>query len=310
MPIDAGRAFEWAWRVLPRLPESVVRGAFDAAFRIAARAQSGGAAQLGRNLARIRPSATDAELRRLVQQGMREYGRYYAETFLMPKYSRAELAARVRLEESPDAQRAVRDMANGSVVLALGHTGNWESAAAWVNEHASTVLTVAERLTPDSLFSQFLAFRESLGMEVLPLGKGEGGAVFRELLRRTSVQPRATCLLADRDLGRSGIEVDLAGEPVRVAPGPASLALALGIPLYYVGTRSAKVTVGGRSRWGIDLVFRGPLEPPANADSRSAAVAGLTQRWVNELGGFITESPASWHMLQKVFVADLDRRRP
>lgn len=308
MGIDAGRAFQIGWRVLPRLPEGLVRVAFDAAFRVAAARGAAGVTQLAKNLARVRPTATDAELRRLTAHGMREYGRYYAETFLMPASSRAELAARVRVEASPDAERARADMAAGSVVLALGHTGNWESAAAWVNENASTVLTVAERLEPASLFQEFLAFRESLGMEVLALGKGEGPSVFRELLRRASAERRAVCLLADRDLGRSGIEVDLCGERARVAPGPASLALALGIPLYYVGTHSARVRVGGRERWGIEMRFRGPITPQAAGAGRATAVAGLTQGWVNELGDLITAHPAAWHMLQKVFVPDLDRR--
>lgn len=306
MAIDAGRAFGLAWRVLPKLPESLVRGLFSGAFTAAAVMEKGGATQLGRNLARLRPHATDKELAALTRRGMREYGRYYAETFLMPKYTRAELAARVRIEQSPDAERAIADLTEGSAVLALGHTGNWESAAAWVNENVSTVLTVAERLEPASLFQEFLDFRESLGMEVLALGKGEGPSVFRELLRRTSADRRAACLLADRDLSHSGLEVDLLGERVKVAPGPASLAAALDIPLYYVGTHSTRVLVDGRKRWGIELRFRGPFT--ATARGREA-VSELTQAWVDELGAFIAEHPASWHMLQKVFVADLRRKR-
>ena len=34
--------------------------------------------------------------------------------------------------------------------------------------------TVAERLKPESLFDRYVAFREGLGMEVLPLTGGDG----------------------------------------------------------------------------------------------------------------------------------------
>ena len=71
MGIDAGRAFQIGWRVLPRLPEGLVRVAFDAAFRVAAARGGAGVTQLARNLARVRPAATDAELRRLTPRPRR-----------------------------------------------------------------------------------------------------------------------------------------------------------------------------------------------------------------------------------------------
>ena len=35
----------------------------------------------------------------------------------------------------------------------------------------------------------------------------------------------------------------------------------------------------------------------------------MTQAWVDALGADIAEHPTHWHMLQKVFVADLDPDR-
>ena len=39
---------------------------------------------------------------------------------------------------------------------------------------------------------------------------------------------RIVCLMADRDLTRSGVEVDFFGEPTRMPAGPAKLAIETG----------------------------------------------------------------------------------
>ena len=42
---------------------------------------------------------------------------------------------------------------------------------------------------------------------------------------------------------------------------------------------------------------------------RAERVAVLTQAWVDDLAAGIERAPQDWHMLQKVFVADLDPER-
>ncbi len=310
MAPDLGRLYHAAWRAAPRLPESLVRGITTASSRLSARRNTAGYRQLRANLSRIRPDATPAELDELAHQGMVEYGRYYAEAFLLPKFSNPEdLADRVRAHHTATSEE---DLRKGSVVLALGHTGNWDIAGAWVCANHATVLTVAEKLEPESLFLEFLAFRESLGMEVLALEKGQN--VFRQLVRRAVADRRAVCLLADRDLTTKGVEVDLAGEKALFAAGPAAVALAARIPLYFVGIRSDQIEGrDGRLRWGIDLEFHGPITTPEEVGGRPIEsherIAALTQAWVDELASYIRRFPTSWHMLQKVFVTDLDPER-
>src|SRR5690606_30163606 len=108
-----------------------------------------------------------------------------------------------------------------SVIAFLGHLGNWDMAGAWCTQNLGPVVTVAERLKPEQVFQDFLAFRESLGMTIIPLtGGGDVFARLTEATKQTAIIP----LLADRDLTRSGIEVDFAGDRSRVAVGPAALA--------------------------------------------------------------------------------------
>jgi len=59
------------------------------------------------------------------------------------------------------------------VVIALPHMGNYDVAGIWMVQNGMPFTTVAEKLKPDSLFRRFAAYRESLGMEVLALDRGE-----------------------------------------------------------------------------------------------------------------------------------------
>lgn len=303
MALNAGRVFGAAWRIAPRLPESLVRGVIDAGFRWAAWRGIGGAKQLRANLTRLRPHATAAEMDELVRQGMREYGRYYAETFLLPKFvRRGDVNDRVRAIHSATS---LHELSSKSAVLALGHTGNWDLAGAWVTQALGTVLTVAEKLEPEELFQEFLDFRASLGMEVLAMERGQN--LSRKLQARALANRRIVALVSDRDLTGRGVEVDLAGERALVAAGPAAIALAGNLPLFFVGIRSDRVIgADGRSRLGIEVEFRGPIDAPSDSADH---VTALTQAWVREFEQYVTQYPASWHMLQKVFLADLDPER-
>ena len=86
---------------------------------------------------------------------------------------------------------------------------NWDLAGAWVTTELETPFTtVAERLKPETLYDRFVAYREGLGMEVLP---HSGGTAFGTLARRLR-DGGLVCLVAERDLSASGVEVRFFGE--------------------------------------------------------------------------------------------------
>ena len=63
--------------------------------------------------------------------------------------------------------------AGRGVVFALPHMGNYDLACAWiVAKGAGSVTAVIERVKPESVYDRFVAFREGLGMEVLPASGG------------------------------------------------------------------------------------------------------------------------------------------
>ncbi|HYN29550.1 MAG TPA: phosphatidylinositol mannoside acyltransferase, partial [Dermatophilaceae bacterium] len=232
--------YRLGWGALRRLPERAAYPIFDRVADLAVR--RGRAARLRANYATVRPDLGEAELDRLTEAGMRAYLRYYCEAFRLPELGPDDLAARVRLEGDGPVREVVAG--GGSVVCFLGHLGNWDLAGAWASVHWTPVTTVAERLEPAEVFEEFLSFRTGLGMTILPL---TGGPPVFPALREAARRPGLIPLLADRDLTSRGVVVDFCGEPARMAPGPAALALAERRPLHPVSIRHERRGSG----WGI-----------------------------------------------------------
>ena len=291
------------WRVVRWLPDTVAYRLFDAVADLAWRRRGRGVQRLEANLVRVRPDLDEAETRELSRAGMRSYLRYWCDSFRLPDWSRERLLSTVRVE----GDRPVRDaLASGrGVVMFLGHLGNWDHAGAWSTVALAPVTTVAERLRPERLFDRFVRFRERLGMTIVPLTGGSD--VFRTLLR-TLRDGGFVPLLADRDLTQGGVEVQLFGEPARMAVGPAALALQTGAALFAVAIHYESRPDLGSGRHGIVVTWSPPVDTTDVGTGR-AAVTALTQRCADHLADAIAAHPQDWHMLQKVFVADLDPAR-
>ena len=277
------------WGLSQRLPEPWVAKAFDAIAARAARGDGRGVLQLRANLARARPDLGDDELDELTREGMRSYLRYWREAFRLPRWSRAEIRARL---VAGNPERLFDPLASGQgVVAVLGHFGNWDHGGAWVASQGVPFTTVAERLQPESLYDRFVAYRESLGMEVVPLTGGPDVAtVLQERLRAGGL----VALLADRDLGEAGLEVDLLGEPARLPAGPALLALRTGSVLLPV--------LSSYDSTHTHVDFLPPLT--TSAPRVRDGVKDLTQQWASIVGDAARHRSRDWHMLQPVWNAD------
>ena len=115
-------------------------------------------------------------------------------------------------------------------MIGLPHSGNWDAAAVWlVDWLGGPFMTVAERLKPESLYERFVAYRESLGIRVVPLTGGPRPS--SELLREWVSDGGVVCLLVDRDLGRTGTPVTFFGRAATLPTGPAVLAAQTGAAL-------------------------------------------------------------------------------
>ncbi|MBT0768986.1 phosphatidylinositol mannoside acyltransferase [Kineosporia sp. J2-2] len=283
-----------AWRVVRLLPERLAYALFTLAADWVWWRRGPGVRRLEQNLARVNPENPRA----LSREGMRSYLRYWCDAFLLPGWDADRLARTCRVD---DPERLERIFAAGGVVAALAHQGNWDHAGAWAGVHLTKVTTVAERLKPEAVYQEFLDYRRSIGIEIFPLGEpGLMGKLIRKV-RAGAFVP----LLADRDLSGNGVPVTFLGEPSRMAPGPAAIAIAAKAPLMPVNTYYERLPGGGH---GLVLQIHEPVPVPTQG-SNAEKIAVMMQGCADALSAGIREHPEDWHMLQVVFDADLDPAR-
>lgn len=280
------------WNLVQWTPHLIA----DRGFRVAADAASvrngAGARQLRRNLRRVvGRAASERELDALVGDGLRSYARYWLETFRLPRMDRRDVRAHTATEGAAHLDGALA--AGRGAVVALPHQGNWDVAGLWLVDRHGPFTTVVERLRPAQVFDRFVAYRRSLGFEVLPLGPGDPSPMgaLSARLRANGV----VCLVADRDLSRRGVEVSFFGDPARLPGGPAMLAATTGAALLPV---SLWFTPDGG--WGQRI--HPPLPVPTGRLREQ--VPALTQALAGVFEKGIAEHPADWHMLQRLWVAD------
>ncbi|GHE37511.1 phosphatidylinositol mannoside acyltransferase [Streptomyces capitiformicae] len=281
------------WSTVKKLPEPVAVRLGHTIADTAWKRRGTLVRRLEANYARVVPGASPERLRELSRAGMRSYLRYWMESFRLPAWSEE----RVRTGFAPEDVHHLTDglASSRGVVLALPHLANWDLAGAWVTTELKTPFTtVAERLKPETLYDRFVAYREGLGMEVLP---HSGGTAFGTLARRLR-DGGLVCLVADRDLSASGVEVDFFGEKTRMPAGPALLAQQTGALLLTA------------TLWYDESpVMRGRLHPPIEvpeAGTREEKTSVMTQALADAFATGIAEHPEDWHMLQRLWLADLD----
>ncbi|MGP3916237.1 phosphatidylinositol mannoside acyltransferase [Nonomuraea sp. 10N515B] len=289
--------FAAGWKLVPLLPERPTAAVFGfLADRVWAR---GGKSvrRLESNLARVTGlDVGSRELRELTRAGMRSYFRYFHEIFRLPSMKTEEIVRRTHVIGAEHVHDTVA--AGRGVVLALPHMGNWDQAGAWLVGVGHPFTTVAERLRPESLFRRYVAFREGLGMEVLPLTGGDGHN-FASLAIRVR-KGGVVCLPAERDLTKSGIEVRFFGATTKVPAGPPLLAVQTGAALlpaivYFVD-----------GDWGIHIHEEVPVPQEGTRQEKVAVVA---QRLADVFEKGISEHPEDWHMLQRLWLEDLPAQK-
>lgn len=267
-------------------PTSLLRRAGTAAGLAVATARPGMGETLEENLAHVRPRASADELRSMARSGVGSYGRYWVETLKLPTLSAKEIDDGFGVDGYEHIQAARR--AGYGPIMVLPHLGGWEWAAAWLGRVAEIPVTaVVEPLEPPDVFEWFRDLRSSYGINVVPLGPNALGPVVKAVKDRHVV-----CLLADRDLTDSGIEVEFFGASTTMPVGPALVARRTGAPLL----PTAVYFEGGQR------ICR--IRPPVAVDrtkSLRADLAATTQRLANELEVLIEAAPDQWHVLQPVF---------
>jgi phosphatidylinositol dimannoside acyltransferase len=217
-----------------------------------------------------------------VREAFASYARYWMESLRLAAMDPARIEARFTIE-GLDHIREARQRGTGAI-LAIPHLGGWEVGGAWFVRQGFPLTVVVEALRPPELFEWFVKLRHGFGFTVIPLGRAAGTKVVRALKANQVV-----ALLADRDIGGGGVEVEFFGERTTLPGGPATLARRLGAPLlptaiYFDGD-------------GHHAVVRPPV--PLEGD-----VAEVTGRLAAELEGLIRRAPEQWHLFQPNWPSD------
>jgi KDO2-lipid IV(A) lauroyltransferase len=273
------------WRIVRWLPEKATYRLFYKIADILVKRNGKSVQRLRLNLSRTQPGITSLNLDLLVIDAMRSYMRYWCDTFRFPDWSKQRVVQTVAVTNEHLLMEAIA--AKTGVIVALPHAGNWDHAGAYFCAKGVPLVTVAERLKPEKLFLKFLSYRESMGMEVLPLD----GRVLETLADRLR-GGALVALVADRDLSRSGIEVDFFGAPARMPAGPALLAIRTNAPLI-----TAFVSY---TDTGVHIDFKNVVLP--GAGSEREMVQEIVQMTARHFEDGIAHRPEDWHMLQRIWI--------
>jgi phosphatidylinositol dimannoside acyltransferase len=212
--------------------------------------------------------------------------RNYYDTFRLPALSDAELRDFVVLH---GVERLAPVLAEGrGAILFSPHVSSVAVAAQALALAARGGIVVVEPVEPPELMDLMLNVRGSHGLTYRPLGPSLFGELTATLRRNELV-----FLVVDRDIGGSGIEIDLFGRPARLPTGPALLSLRTGAPIVptYVSRRR-----DGR----LDGVVGLPLDVDRTGDRRGALVR-ITERITRQVEYHIGRYPEQWTVLQRLW---------
>lgn len=242
-----------------------------------------------RHMRRVLPAAGEDEVERTAEELFAAYGRYWAEVLWFRPRRFAEVRSRMSasgLEHVRAVQAAQRPM-----IIALPHIGNWEMAAVLADEEGVRITAVAEALADRRLADWFTGMRARLNIGVV---LAEGPGTMRKLLSLLR-EGHTIALVADRNIGGRGIEVEFFGEKTALPAGPAVMALRTGAAL-----------LAGASYFQPGAGHRMAVLPPIEAPERGAPdrAAVMTQELAGRFEQLIREAPAQWHLVQPNWPSD------
>lgn len=237
------------------------------------------------NLSRVLGHPPDSAI---VQSATREcfrlYGRYWYETFALRSMAPEEVDRRFEIDGVEHLDHALAR--GGGVIAALPHMGNWDAAGHWLALHGYRMAAVAEELKPHEVFDLFLRHRRALGMRIVPLAEGSKVA---ETLVQLLAANHVIALVADRDLTRRGVPVEMFGATRLLPAGPALLSLSTGAPLCAAAVFTTDE--GWRCRIGAPLTIERSGDMRTDVTTLTRLVGAAFER-------SISEAPADWHMFQ------------
>lgn len=174
------------------------------------------------NLRIVFPTASDADIRKMLRAQWEETGRWMAEFPILDKI--AEEPERIQVEGLERLEALARG--GGPAVLISGHFSNFDVMALAI-VRAGVRCQITYRATNNPYVDRrIVANRRRYGVSLFaPKGKDGARELFRALARGESV-----ALLNDQKFN-GGVAAPFFGKLAHTAPGPATFALRYGVPI-------------------------------------------------------------------------------
>jgi lauroyl/myristoyl acyltransferase len=255
---------------------------------------------LSDNLRHVLPEVTDAQLRRVVRENLRQLARSWVDVMAIPL---DPIGTTQRLREV-DLHHYTDALARGKgVVVVSMHFGAWETGLAAWNGGGGELALLAEQLRPQKLFEAIAGARGALGVKVIPIDtetmlQGDtqtarriGAAAMREVFKHLR-SGGAIAIAIDRDLSGTGTEIPFFGRPAAIPLGVVEVAIRSGAAVVPI--------VLPRMSWGAE----GRVFPEVQYDSdapREAEAERVARSILAIFEGVIRAKPEQWHVLDRVW---------
>ncbi len=227
----------------------------------------------------------------LVREVFRNFGRYLVDFFRMARYLNADY---IRTQIKGDGTGAVQEVlkrGKGAIII-TGHIGNWELGGVLMSKLGFPILAVALPHKNKAVNQLFNSQRDQSGMPVVT----PSVAVRRclEMLRAN----QSIALVADRDFGMHGLEMEFLGRKTLLPKGPAVLSLKTGagiVPTFLIRNPDNTFTMS----------FAQPVYPPYIDDQTTVSddiLKGMINQYIKAIEDKIRQHPSQWLMFREFWI--------
>ncbi len=238
------------------------------------------------NMRRVVPDGGHREWRKLARRSFHNYARYWIDFLRCYYLTTDEIYNDMVVPHGVEWFDECLSRGRG-VILALPHYGSWDIQGGWVGHNYQNLWAVAEVLKPRPMYEFHTELRRRMKIGIIPLGENTVEEVIKVLSGNGMV-----CLLSDRLVAGSGVEVEFFGEHIEMPIGPALLGVKLGTAVLPCLT----IRRDGRYHGHVGP----PLEIEVTGDTRHDVQVN-TQKLARVFEDFIRQDPTQWHMFQPIF---------
>ena len=288
-------AYKLASSIIKAIPDRLLSRISNALGRCAYRLSSKKRALVERNMHRTHEGQiTNHELRQMTRQAFISYAKYWTDSAKMQSLTDYQIDAGFTVEGFEHIEDSWSE--GPGPILALPHLGGWEWAGRWLTCRPKFEVTVVvEPQQPKELFEFMISYRESFGMNVIPLGPNAGKEVIKAIKNNHVV-----CLLCDRDIEGTGVKVTFFDEETSIPAGPAMLSIR-------TGSKIIPVAVYQRSE-SHHAIVRPPLNSERQGNLRED-VTRISQDIASSFEELILLEPEQWHLMSPNWPSDHEALR-